>query len=200
MANNWENRQYINLGPKFRIESNNPQVGFNGPGVYDIYGNNSQGDVSLTGMTEGGIWRLYNDRTVEITGGQNGERGGVDICITGMKGSVLITAMENGDVLVSGNNIIMEAKKDITLKAGKNIYMDTGSKFDIKAKEAYCVAPHSYGPNCIATETNMKTFLIDTYRGLRAFDIAVAASGAAGGPGAAAAAGVAAKAIKSLKL
>ena len=78
--------------------------------------------------------------------------------------------------------------------------MDTGSKFDIKAKEAYCVAPHSYGPNCIATETNMKTFLIDTYRGLRAFDIAVAASGAAGGPGAAAAAGVAAKAIKGLKL
>ena len=88
MANNWENRQYINLGPKFRIESNNPQVGFNGPGVYDIYGNNSQGDVSLCGMTEGGIWRLYNDRTVEITGGQSGERGGVDICITGMKGSV----------------------------------------------------------------------------------------------------------------
>ena len=68
MANNWENRQYINLGPKFRIESNNPQVGFHGPGVYDIYGNNDQGDVSLMGMTEGGTFRLYNDKSIEIVG------------------------------------------------------------------------------------------------------------------------------------
>ena len=128
MANNWENRQYINLGPKFRIESNNPQVGFHGPGVYDIYGNNNQGDVSLMGMTEGGVFRLYNDRTIEIIGGQNTERGGVDICITGMKGSVLITAMENGDVRILGNNIVMESKTDITFKAGANVLFDVSQQ------------------------------------------------------------------------
>ena len=59
------------------------------------------------GMTEGGTFRLYNDRTIEIIGGQNTERGGVDICITGMKGSILISAMENGDVRILGNNIVM---------------------------------------------------------------------------------------------
>jgi len=199
MSNNWEKRQFLSLSPQFRIDTNNPQVGFNGPGVYDLYGNNDQGDVSLLGMTQGGLFRLYNDRTVEITGGTNGERGGVDICITGMKGSVLITAMENGDVLIHGNNIVMEAKKDITIKAGKNMFLDVGSKFDIKAKEAYCDAPHSYGPDCIATETNKKTFLNQVYKGLAAEDIAIAASAGAGGPGAGAAIAIAQQAISALK-
>ena len=198
MSNNWENRQYINLGPKFRIESNNPQVGFHGPGVYDIYGNNDQGDVSLMGMTEGGTFRLYNDKSIEIIGGQNCERGGVDICITGMKGSILITAMENGDVRILGNNIVMEAKTDITFKAGANVLFDVGDKFDIKAKEAYCDAPHSYGPDCIATETNKKTFLNQAYAGLAAEDIAIAASAAAGGPGSEIASAVAGAGIAAL--
>ena len=198
MANNWENRQYINLGPKFRIESNNPQVGFHGPGVYDIYGNNDQGDVSLMGMTEGGTFRLYNDKTIEIIGGQNTERGGVDICITGMKGSILISAMENGDVRILGNNIVMEAKTDIKFKAGGNVLFDVGDKFDIKAKEAYCDAPHSYGPDCIATEDNAKSFLNQVYSGLKAEDIARAAATAAGGPGAGIAVDVAKQAISAL--
>tara|TARA_B100000035_G_scaffold16618_1_gene13386 strand:- start:993 stop:1595 length:603 start_codon:yes stop_codon:yes gene_type:complete len=199
MSNNWEGRQYINLGPKFRIEAANPQTGFNGESVYDIYGNNNQGDVSLMGMTEGGVFRLYNDRTIEIIGGQNTERGGVDICITGMKGSVLITAMENGDVRILGNNIVMESKTDITFKAGANVLFDVGDKFDIKAKEAYCEAPHSYGPKCIATETNLKTFLNQVYAGLDAESIAIAASAGAGGVGSAAAVAIAKKAIEELK-
>ena len=111
MANNWENRQYINLGPKFRIESNNPQVGFNGPGVYDIYGNNSQGDVSLSGMTEGGIWRLYNDRTVEITGGQNGEthvsKSGREIRKLGARSQAELSKLGN-DAKVSAANQFAE--------------------------------------------------------------------------------------------
>ena len=199
MSNNWEGRQYINLSPKFRIEAANPQTGFNGESVYDIYGNNNQGDVSLMGMTEGGVFRLYNDRTIEIIGGQNTERGGVDICITGMKGSILISAMENGDVRILGNNIVMEAKTDIKFKAGGNVLFDVGDKFDIKAKEAYCEAPHSYGPKCIATETNLKTFVNQVYAGLDAESIAIAASAGAGGFGSAAAVAIAQKAIGELK-
>ena len=141
---------------------------------------------------------MYNDKTIEIIAGNKSERGGVDICITGMKGSVLITAMENGDVRIAGKDIILEAKQDIKLKAGGNITMDAGNKFDIKAKEAYCEAPHSYGPDCIATETNKKTFLNQVYAGLAAEDIAIAASAAAGGPGASMAVSVASNAISAL--
>ena len=194
---NWEKRQYVSFTPQFRIDVNNPQVGYNGPGVYDLYGTNDSGDVSLAGMLQGGIYRLYNDRTIEIIAGNKSERGGVDICITGLKGSVLITAMENGDVLIKGNNIIMEAKTDIRMKAGQNIIMDAGSKIDMKAKEAYCDAPHSYGPNAISTGEG-ETMLNQVYKGLKAEGIARAASAAAGGPGVAAAVSVASKAISAL--
>ena len=195
---NPQGHEFTSFSPNFRIEVNNPQVGFNGPGIYDLYGFNDDGDVSLAGMTQGGIYRLYNDRTIEIIGGQNSERGGVDICITGMKGSILITAQENGEVLIKGAKVTVESKGDMHFKSGGNMKLDCGNRFDIYAKEAYCDAPHSYGPDCIATEDNAKSMLNQVYSGLNAEGIARAAATAAGGPGAAAAVSVASKAIKAL--
>ena len=195
---NWEKRQFVSFSPQFRIDVNNPQTGFNGPGIYDLYGYTENGDVSLSGMMAGGIYRLYNDRTIEIIGGANSERGGVDICITGMKGSVLITAQENGEVLIKGAKVTIEAKGDLNLKSGGNMKLDCGKKFDIKAQEAYCDAPHSYGPDCIATKTN-ETFLTRVYAGLAAESIAVAASVGAGGIGSKLAAGVMKEGINNLR-
>ena len=195
---NFERRQFQSFGPNFRIDSGNPNVGFNGSSVYDLYGNTDSGDVSLMGMCQGGIYHFYNDRTIEIIGGQNNGRGSVDVCITGMKGSLVISAMENGDVRVSGKDIIFDAKKNIKFKCGENFTVDAGNKIDLNAKEAYCEAPHSYGPDCIATEDNAKSFLNQVYKGLNAEGIARAAASAAGGPGAAAAVSVASKAISAL--
>ena len=195
---NWEKRQFVSFSPQFRIDVNNPQTGFNGPGIYDLYGYTEDGDVSLSGMMEGGIYRLYNDRTIEIIGGANSERGGVDICITGMKGSILITAQENGEVLIKGAKVTVESKGDMHFKSGGNMKLDCGNRFDIYAKEAYCDAPHSYGPDCIATEDNAKSMLNQVYSGLNAEGIARAAATAAGGPGAGMAVSVASKAIKAL--
>jgi|TARA_R100000030_G_scaffold65367_2_gene49802 hypothetical protein len=195
---NFERRQFQSFGPNFRIDSGNPNVGFNGSSVYDLYGNTDSGDVSLMGMCQGGIYHFYNDRTIEIIGGQNNGRGSVDVCITGMKGSVVISAMENGDVRVSGKDIIFDAKKNIKFKCGENFTVDAGNKIDLNAKEAYCEAPHSYGPDCIATEDNAKSFLNQVYKGLNAEGIARAAASAAGGPGAVAAVSVASKAISAL--
>ena len=186
------------FGPNFRIDTGNPTMGFNGSSVYDLYANSDSGDVSLMGMCQGGIYHFYNDRTIEIIGGQNNGRGSVDVCITGMKGSVVISAMENGDVRVSGKDIIFDAKKNIKFKCGENFTVDAGNKIDLNAKEAYCEAPHSYGPDCIATEDNAKSFLNQVYKGLNAEGIARAAASAAGGPGAAAAVSVASKAISAL--
>ena len=195
---NPQGHAFTSFSPNFRIEVNNPQVGFNGPGIYDLYGFNDEGDVSLCGMTQGGIYRLYNDKTIEIIGGQNTDRGGVDICITGMKGSILITAQENGEILIKGAKVTVESKGDMHFKSGGNMKLDCGNRFDIYAKEAYCNAPHSYGPDCIATEDNANSFLNRTYAGLKAEGIARATATAAGGPGAAAAVSIASKAIKAL--
>jgi hypothetical protein len=195
---NPQGHEFTSFSPNFRIEVNNPQVGFNGPGIYDLYGFNDDGDVSLVGMTQGGIYRLYNDKTIEIIGGQNSERGGVDICITGMKGSILITAQENGEVLIKGAKVTVESKGDMHFKSGGNMKLDCGNRFDIYAKEAYCDAPHSYGPDCLATEDNANSMLNQVYSGLNAEGIARAAATAAGGPGAGLAVDVASQAIKAL--
>ena len=195
---NPQGHAFTSFSPNFRIEVNNPQVGFNGPGIYDLYGFNDDGDVSLAGMTQGGIYRLYNDKTIEIIGGQNSERGGVDICITGMKGSILITAQENGEILIKGAKVTVESKGEMTFKSGGNMKLDCGNRFDIFAKEAYCEAPHSYGPDCIATEDNANSMLNQVYSGLNAEGIARAAATAAGGPGAGMAVSVASDAIKAL--
>ena len=169
-------------------------------GVYEKYAHTDSGDISLCGMNQAGVYHIYNDQTIEIIGGggKNNDRGGVDIVISGMKGSVVITAQENGDIRIKGANIIMEAKEDIKFKCGGNATFDVGQKFDIKAKEAYCDAPHSYGPDCIATEVNKKTFLNQVFSGLKAEDIAIAASGGAGGFGSAAAVKIAKNAIRAL--
>tara|TARA_B100002019_G_scaffold281557_1_gene285741 strand:+ start:68 stop:670 length:603 start_codon:yes stop_codon:yes gene_type:complete len=200
MSNNWARRKIISYTPEFRIDVNNPTNGFLGPGVYEKYAHTDSGDISLCGMNQAGVYHIYNDQSIEIVGGagKNNDRGGVDIIITGMKGSVMITAQENGDIRIKGANIIMEAKEDIKFKCGGNATFDVGQKFDIKAKEAYCDAPHSYGPDCIATEDNAKSFLNQVFSGLKAEDIARAAATAAGGPGAGIAVDVAKQAISAL--
>jgi len=195
---NPQGHAYTSFSPNFRIEVNNPQVGFNGPGIYDLYGFNDDGDVSLAGMTQGGIYRIYNNKSIEIVGGEKNERGGVDIIITGMKGSIFITAQENGEILIKGAKVTVESKGEMTFKSGGNMKLDCGNRFDIFAKEAYCEAPHSYGPDCIATEDNANSMLNQVYSGLNAQTIAREAATAAGGPGAGMAVSIASKAIKAL--
>ena len=198
MSHKFSKRRVESYSPDFRLETANPQMGFNGAGVYDFYGRTDNGDVSLQGLCQGGIYHFYNDRTIEIVAGAKNNRGSVDVCITGMKGSIVISALENGDVRVSGKDIIFDAKNNIKFKCGENFTVDAGNKVDINAKEAYCDAPHSYGPDCIATETNKKSFMNQVYAGLKAAPIAEMASAAAGGPGLAGVEGVVSTAIKAL--
>ena len=198
MSHKFSKRRVESYSPDFRLETANPQMGFNGAGVYDFYGRTDNGDVSLQGLCQGGIYHFYNDRTIEIVAGAKNNRGSVDVCITGMKGSIVISALENGDVRVSGKDIIFDAKNNIKFKCGENFTVDAGNKVDIKAKEAYLDAPHSYGPDCIATETNKKSFLNQVYVGLRAAPIAEMASAAAGGPGLVGVTDIATSVIKAL--
>ena len=197
-SNNQLRRKLFHIHQEFRIDVNNPTNGFLGAGVYEHYAHTDSGDISLCGMNQAGVYHIYNDQTIEIIGGggKNNDRGGVDVVISGMKGSVIISAMQNGDVRINGNNIILEAKQDIVMKAGGNLTADIGKKIDLEAKEAYCDAPHSYGPNAIATETPV-SFLVETYAGLKAYDLA--ASDAAGGFGIASVADIQKTGLDQLK-
>ena len=124
---NYEARDYISVGPKFRITTNDPQVGSDGSSVYNMYAYTNDYDVHLQTFNESGAYKILNDRGIEIVAGNRGSDGNVDICITGMGGDICITAMSNGAVKIKGKTIMIEAAEDLDLKAGRNINATSGS-------------------------------------------------------------------------
>jgi hypothetical protein len=123
---NWEARDIWSM-PNFRIDTNNPQMGYNGSLSYAMYSFNSSNDVNLTGLTDTGSYRIYNDRGIEIIAGNKSSEDGVDIVIGAMGGDITITAMRNGSIRIKGKNITIDADEDVDIKAGRNITMKSGS-------------------------------------------------------------------------
>ena len=124
---NWQNRSVQSFGPKFRIDLNNPQMGTSGSDVYMLYGVTDNKDVCLAGLSENGIYKIYNDQSIEIVAGQKAKSTGVDITIVGKNGDICITAEKNGRVRIRAQNIMIDADEDVDIKAGRNITLDSGS-------------------------------------------------------------------------
>lgn len=124
---NWQARNIDSRTPKFRIDVANPQMGLNGTEVYTIYGVTDNKDVSLVGLSEGGIYKIYNDQSIEIVAGQKSQGTGVDITITSRNGDICITADKNGRVRIRAQNIMIDADEDVDIKAGRNVNIESGS-------------------------------------------------------------------------
>jgi len=119
-------RQLISFNPNFRIDTANPQMGLTGTDVYKIYGVTDSGDnQSSISLSSGGLFSIYNDRTIQISGGTENTSGSEDVVIIGNNGNVSISA--NGMVRIYATNIMLEAEEDIHFKAGRNISMKSGS-------------------------------------------------------------------------
>ena len=119
-------RQIISFNPNFRIDTANPQMGLSGMDVYKIYGVTDNGDnQSSISLSSGGLFSIYNDRTIQITGGTKNSDKDEDIILIGKNGNVSISA--NGMVRIRGTSIMLEADEDIHLKAGRNIDIKSGS-------------------------------------------------------------------------
>lgn len=132
---NWERRDIWSIGPKFRIDTNNPQMGSMGTNVYSLYAVTDEKNVNLCGFTESGNYRIWNDRTIEIIGGNKESTDGVDIVISGLNGDVTITACRNGTVRIKGKNVVIEADEDIDLKAGRNINVNGKARVLLRGNE-----------------------------------------------------------------
>ena len=137
---NWQQRQYLSFGPHFRIESANPEMGINGSIVYDLFAQTANGDKSIVGMANGGLYHIYNDQAIEIVGGQEDESGGVNINIIGKNGDVWITAQQNGEVKIRGKKIVVDADEDMDLVAGNNVTIKAGNRILLKSNVADCDA------------------------------------------------------------
>ena len=118
-------RQLISFNPNFRIDTANPQMGGTGTDVYKIYGVTDSGDnQSSISLSSGGLFSIYNDHTIQISGGIKNQEGRDDVLIIGNNGNVSISA--NGMIRLYATNIMIEAEEDIHFKAGRNITMMGG--------------------------------------------------------------------------
>ena len=139
---NWQNRQYDSYGPHFRIDTGNPQMGYNGTVVYDLLGSGSDGNTSTVGMNHGGLYHIYNDQCIEIVGGQKVDAGGVCVNIVGANGDVTITAMSSGDVRITGQNIILDADKNVEINCGADFRVNASSSVNMSSNTCYISAPY----------------------------------------------------------
>jgi len=134
---NWEPRTIDSRSPKFRIDVANPEMGAEGADVYKIYAVTDNKDVNLCTLSEGGKYKIHNDKSVEIVAGMTNTEGGVDIVVAGMKGDVIITAMRDGQVKIKGANIVLQADEDIDLIAGRNINVNGKTKVLLKGNKVH---------------------------------------------------------------
>ena len=128
MSANWEKRSLHSFGSNFRLDICNPQTTTSGNQIYEMYAvTDEEEDVSLIGFGEDGNFHLYNDKTIEIVGGQKASSSGVDIIIQGKNGDVVINADRNGRIRIRGKDIVLQADEDIDIVAGRNLNLKSGS-------------------------------------------------------------------------
>jgi hypothetical protein len=134
---NWQKRSITSIGPQFRYDVCNPQMGLDGVDVYSLYAVTDKKEISLSGLSAGGLSKIYSDGPLEIVAGQKNKSTGIDIVITGKNGDVWITAERNGEIRIRGKNIILDADENIELSAGKDINIKASAgRVLLKATEA----------------------------------------------------------------
>ena len=105
--------------PNFVLQTSNPTVGFGGATVLQqVMEQNNQ--TGIWGMTEDGQMNIFNDDCITITGGVTKD-GGTCLNLIGKNGDVTITAERNGDILIKGSNILIDADQNINIMSKKNV-------------------------------------------------------------------------------
>ena len=105
--------------PNFVFQTSNPTVGFGGATVLQqVMEQNNQ--TGIWGMTEDGQMNIFNDDCITITGGVTKD-GGTCLNLIGKNGDVTITAERNGDILIKGSNILIDADENINIMSKKNV-------------------------------------------------------------------------------
>lgn len=133
---NWFQRFVESYGPNFRIDINNPQMGYGGTNVYDIYGVTDQAEKSSISLDNTGKLKIYSDRSLEIVAGErNSQDGqeGVDVFLHTRCGDVVITAEKNGKIRISGKNIVLNADETLDLIAGNEINITSTNTLNLNS-------------------------------------------------------------------
>ena len=136
---NWEARRLDSKGPMFRIDVNNPQMGAAGPNTYLQYAVTDNKDKQFSALSESGVYRLHNERTIEVVAGSKISGSDTSVKISSVEGDITITVMGNGQVKIAGGSVIVQADEDIDLKAGRNITLNAASTVTLKGTKVQAV-------------------------------------------------------------
>ena len=175
-------------GPKFAMYVNDQQMGIDGRQVYQFYGCTDQDLKSSIRFSESGALKIHSDKSIEIAAGEYNEDKGVDINIQARRGNVNIKADRNGNVTISGANIIVNADKNLDLVAGKRIRLISN---DIQIRANYHTVRALSGNGTpineqfigrIYTGTQIGTGFLGGEVGIDGSFIGNAVGGAIGGP------------------
>lgn len=129
----WFTRFVESYGPTYRIDINNPQMGYGGPDVYRMYGVTKDNKKSSIGLDQNGKLKINSDVSIEIVAGEEGQDKGEDILLHSRRGNVTITTSRNGTVRVSGAHIIVDSAGDLTLQASNEMNLNA-SKINLNPK------------------------------------------------------------------
>ena len=129
----WFTRFVESYGPTYRIDINNPQMGYGGPDVYRMYGVTKDNKKSSIGLDQNGKLKINSDVSIEIVAGEEGQDKGEDILLHSRRGNVTITTARNGTVRVSGAHIIVDSAGDLTLQASNEMNLNA-SKINLNPK------------------------------------------------------------------
>jgi len=133
---NWEARDIDSRGSKFRIDVNNPQEGTDGPNAYIQYGVTENRDRQFSALSESGIYRLHNEKSMEIVAGSKNSKSDQTIKLQSASGDITITVLENGQVKIRASSIVLQADDDVNISAGRNVTIKAGQRILLKALKA----------------------------------------------------------------
>lgn len=123
----WYSRFVESYGPSFRIDINNPQMGYGGAEVYSLYAVTESNEKSSISFDQSGKLKIHSDLTIEIVAGEKNTPKNEEILIHSRNGNITIKADKNGAIKISGKNITIEADYDLELTAGNDIKLRAGN-------------------------------------------------------------------------
>ena len=101
-----------------------------------MYGVTDNEDRQFSALSESGLYRLHNERGIEVVAGSKNTQTDDTIKIESAKGNITITVLENGQIKIRGNNVSIQADEDINIKAGRNVTITAGQRILLKAIKA----------------------------------------------------------------
>ena len=131
---NWEGRVVDTYGPKYSLDVNNPQMGEKGTNVFLQRATTDNEVRQFCALDESGKYMMHNEGDVEIVAGKKGN-GELGINITSQKASIAITCTGDGDILIKGSSVVIQAREDIALKAGRNISLNAPQAINLSANK-----------------------------------------------------------------